>query len=193
MVSALQTQLINAIQDDERHIIMSILTLGIDLTQTEDYAPLALAAIHSSKKVFFALLLSGADLFAYTPRQGNSPLSPLSWLVTGERKDIFRILFKLGYLDVHKHHNHLERALAEQEEKEISRAMRRFFINHGFQGSSFMPAYACAVYDYEDEPMECADVSVFQPYIEKKKKIRIDHNPTPRRQTRSFGSSNLLK
>jgi len=190
MVSALQTQLINAIQDDERHIIMSILTLGIDLTQTEDYAPLALAAMHSSKKVFFALLLSGADLFAYTPRQGNSPLSPLSWLVTGERKDIFKVLFKLGYLDAHKHQQHLEQALSDREDKHVSKTMRKFFINYGFQGFSAIPAYACSFYNYEDEPMACSDESVFITYLEKKIKPVIVSRPS---RTRSFGSSNLLK
>lgn len=193
MSSDLQVQLINAIQDDESRIIRAILALGVDLTENIDYAPLTLAAMHCSKKIFFYLLLSGADLFSYIPRRNNTPLSPLGWLVTGERKDIFRILFKLGYLSVDKHYNYLERALAEQKEKEISKVMRKFFINHGFQGYNFMPTYACAVYDYEDEPLECVDVSVFLPYIEKKKKIRREPSPTPRRQTRSFGSSNLLK
>jgi hypothetical protein len=182
-MQSLKVTLINAIQEDDTRVVKATLALGVDLTQTDDYAPLAVAAMHCSKKIFFMLLLAGADLFAYTPRRNNSPLSPIGWLITGERKDILRILFDLGYLSVDKHYNHIERALNEEKEN-IGRVMRTFFINRGFQGYSFMPAYACTVYNYEDEPMACEDVSVFLPYVEKKKKVQVRSPRIPRRSSR---------
>jgi hypothetical protein len=105
-------------------------------------------------------------------------------------KDIFKVLFKLGYLDAHKHQQHLEQALSDREIKHVSKTMRKFFINYGFQGFSAIPVYACSFYNYEDEPMACSDESVFITYLEKKIKPVIVSRPS---RTRSFGSSNLLK
>jgi hypothetical protein len=186
----LKVQFINAIQDDDVKTVKAILALGIDLTQNEDYAPLAIACIHSSKKIIFSLLYYGADLFAFTPRASGNPLCPLIWLITGERKDIFKILFKIGYLDPYKHSFYINSAL-EYTEKPIARYMSKFFVNRGVQCHSFIPSYAYDDIDYEEE-YEC-DNSVFLPYTEKKQKTRVPRPPRSPRSPRGFGSSTMIK
>jgi hypothetical protein len=187
----LKVQFINAIQDDKVKTVKAILALGIDLTQTEDYAPLALACMHCRKEIIFSLLYYGADLFAFTPRASGSPLCPLIWLIIGERKDIFKILFKIGYLDPYKHGFYINAAL-EYTEKPIARYMSKFFVNRGVQCHSFIPSYAYDDIDYEEE-YEC-DNSVFLPYAEKKeikmlrRSSRLARSPTP-----IFESSSMLK
>jgi len=185
----LKVQLINAIQDDDVKTVKAILTLGIDLTQTEDYAPLAVACMHSSKEIIFSLLYCGADLFAFTYRENREHISPLLWLIVSERKDIFKILFKVGYIDPYIHLLDIQMAL-KYTEKPIARFMSKYFVNKGVQCHSFIPSYAYDNINYETE----YDNSVFQPYTEKKQKIRV-HRPSrsPRSPTPIFDSSTMIK
>jgi len=190
----LKVQFINAIQDDDVKTVKAILVLGIDLTQNEDYAPLAVACMHSSNKIIFSLLYYGADLFAFTPRANGNPICPLIWLITGERKGVFKILFEVGYLDAHKHAFHINMAL-KYTEKPLARYMRKYFVNKGVQCSSFIPSYAYDDIDYEEEYEY--DTSMFLPYT-KEKEIKILRRSSrlarsPRSPTPIFGSSTMIK
>ena len=180
-MKSLKVTLINAIQDDNVRTVKAILALGIDLTQTEDYAPLAVACMHSKKEIIFSLLYYGADLFAFTPRSSGNPISPLLWLITGERKGVFKILFEIGYLDPFKHGFHINMAL-DYTEKPIAQYMSKFFINRGVQCYNFIPSYAYDAINYEED-YEC-DNSVFQPYSEKKKKVQVRSPRILRRSSR---------
>jgi hypothetical protein len=187
----LKVQLINAIQDDDVKTVKAILALGIDLTQTEDYAPLAVACMYSSKKIIFSLLYCGADLFAFTTRENREHISPLLWLIISERKDIFKILFEVGYLDPHIHLLDIQMAL-KHTDKSVARVMKKYFVNKGVQCSSFIPSYAYDDIDYEKE--YDYDTSVFQLYIgEKKQKTRVSRPPRSPRSPRVFGSSTMIK
>ena len=185
----LKVQLINAIQDDDVKTVKAILALGIDLTQTEDYAPLYVACMGSTKEIIFSLLYCGADLFAFTTRENREHISPLLWLILSERKDVFKILFEIGYLDPHLHLLDIQMAL-KHVDKSVARVMRKYFVNKGVQCRSFTPSYAYTGIDYEKE--YDYDTSVFQSYTEKKKKTKNYVIRSPR-SPRGFGSSTMIK
>jgi hypothetical protein len=145
--------------------------------------------MYSSKKIIFSLLYCGADLFAFTTRQNKEHISPLLWLIISERKDVFKILFEIGYLDPHLHLLDIQMAL-KHTDKSVARVMSKYFVNKGVQCHSFIPSYAYSVIDYEEE----YDTSVFQPYTEKKQKTRVPRPPrSPRSPTPIFGSSTMIK
>ena len=180
----LKVQLINAIQDDDVKTVKAILALGIDLTQTEDYAPLYVACMGSTKEIIFSLLYCGADLFAFIHRENREHISPLLWLIIGERKDVFKILFETRYLDPYNHIFHIKNAL-KYTEKSIARVMGKYFVNRGVQLYNFLPSYA------REEDYEC-DYNVLEAYTEKKKKTKNYVIRSPR-SPRGFGSSTMIK
>jgi len=187
----LKVQLINAIQDNDDKTVKAVLALGIDLTQTEDYAPLAVACLYSNKEIIFSLLYYGADLFAFTTKENKENIGPLLWLIIGERKNILNILFKIGYIDPHIHLLDIKMAL-KYTENSVTRIMRKYFVNKGVQCSSFIPSYAYDDIDYEEEYEY--DTSMFLPYTEKKQKTRVPRPPrSPRSPTPIFGSSTMIK
>jgi hypothetical protein len=163
----LQVELMNAIEISDLERVMEVLSLGVDLRLHESFIPLHNASM-VKPKIFLALLYYGLDLFEWVEGHKNA----LYWVVREGRTDIINILFKIGYLDPEIHHNQIKIALKYTKDKCTKATMLKKFINRGFQGRSFVPAYAYNHYE-NLQPSPAFDKSSILSYFEIKKNKRV--------------------
>jgi hypothetical protein len=174
----LQVELINAIEISDLERVMEVLSLGVDLRINPDFVPLHVSSM-VKPKIFLALLYYGLDLFEWV--EGHR--TALYWVVREGRTDLINILFKIGYLDPEIHHNQIRIALKYTKDKSIKTMMLKKFINRGFQGRSFVPAYAYNHYE-NLQASSAFDKSSILSYFEIKKKRVYVESPelSPRQQ-----------